>query len=88
MNQDIQKIIRNILNDVRVELSDEFDRNFERQAFFNEAWQRRSSPTRPGGSILIDTGKFGRASAAEPQTAVSLSAQHCLMQQYTTMEAR
>ena len=36
MNQDIQKIIRNILNDVRVELSDEFDRNFERQAFFNE----------------------------------------------------
>ena len=56
MNQDVQKIIRNILNDVRVELSDEFDRNFERQAFFNEAWQRRSSPTRPGGSILIDTG--------------------------------
>ena len=44
MNQDIQKIIRNILNDGRVELSDEFDRNFERQAFFNEAWQRRSSP--------------------------------------------
>ena len=58
MNQDVQKIIRNILNDVRVELSDEFDRNFERQAFFNEAWQRRSSPTRPGGSILIDTGKL------------------------------
>ena len=58
MNQDIQKIIRNILNDVRVELSDEFDRNFERQAFFNEAWQRRSSPIRPGGSILIDTGKL------------------------------
>ena len=58
MNQDIQKIIRNILSDIRVELSDEFDRNFERQAFFNEAWQRRSSPTRPGGSILIDTGKL------------------------------
>lgn len=58
MNQDIQKIIRNILNDVRVELSDEFDRNFERQAFFNEAWQRRNSPIRPGGSILIDTGKL------------------------------
>ena len=41
MNQDIQTIIRNILQDVRVELSDEFDRNFERQAFFNEKWQRR-----------------------------------------------
>ena len=58
MNQDIQKIIRNILNDIRVEMSDEFDRNFERQAFFSEAWQRRKSPTRPGGSILIDTGKL------------------------------
>ena len=56
MNQDIQKIIRNILNDIRVEMGDEFDRNFERQAFFSEAWQRRKSPTRPGGSILIDTG--------------------------------
>ena len=64
MNQDIQKIIRNILNDVRVELSDEFDRNFERQAFFNEAWQRRSSPTRPGGSILIDTGKLRQSHAS------------------------
>lgn len=58
MNQDIQTIIRNILQDVRVELSDEFDRNFERQAFFNEKWQRRRSPTRPGGSILIDTGRL------------------------------
>ena len=56
MNRDVQKIIRNILNDIRVEMSDEFDRNFERQAFFSEAWQRRKSPTRPGGSILIDTG--------------------------------
>ena len=26
MNRDTQRIIRNILNDVRVELSDEFDR--------------------------------------------------------------
>lgn len=34
MNQDVQKIIRNILSDIRVEMSDEFDRNFERQAFF------------------------------------------------------
>ena len=58
MNRDIQKIIRTILSDIRVELSDEFDRNFERQAFFNEQWQRRSSPTRPGGSILIASGRL------------------------------
>mgnify|MGYP006994295495 CR=1 FL=1 len=70
MNQDIQKIIRNILNDVRVELSDEFDRNFERQAFFNEAWQRRSSPTRPGGSILITTDSSTTFCSTLPYAAI------------------
>ena len=57
----MQHVIRNILNDIRVDLSDEFDRNFERQGFFSEAWQRRKSPTRPGGSILIDTGGLRRS---------------------------
>lgn len=61
MNKDVQRIIRNILKDIRVEMSDEFDRNFERQAFFSEAWQRRKSPTRPGGSILVDTGQLRRS---------------------------
>lgn len=58
MNKDVQKIIRNILNDIRIDLTDEFDRNFERQAFFSEAWQRRKSPTRPRGSILVDSGRL------------------------------
>lgn len=58
MNKDVEKIIRNILSDVRIELSDEFDKNFERQAFFSEAWQRRRSATRPGGTILVDTGRL------------------------------
>ncbi len=61
MNKDVQKIIARILQDIRVEMTDEFDRNFERQAFFSEAWQRRKSPTRPGGSILIDTGPLRRS---------------------------
>ena len=34
MPENIQKIIKNILRDIQVELTDEFDRNFERQAFF------------------------------------------------------
>lgn len=72
MNQDVQKIIRNILSDIRVEMSDEFDRNFERQAFFSEAWQRRKSPTRPGGSILIDTGKL-RQSISSRSTENSIT---------------
>lgn len=55
-NKDYQRIIRNTLRDIRVEMGDEFDRNFERQAFFNEAWERRKSPTRPGDRALVDTG--------------------------------
>jgi len=61
MPENIQKIIKNILNDIRVDLTDEFDQNFERQAFFSEAWQRRKSPTRPGGHILVDTGQLRRS---------------------------
>lgn len=61
MNEDVQKIFRNIFRDIRLELLDEFDRNFERQGFFSEAWQRRKSPIRPGGSILIDTGTLRKS---------------------------
>jgi hypothetical protein len=30
---------RQLLKDIKVELDDEFDRNFERKAFFITAWQ-------------------------------------------------
>lgn len=55
MNDDVRKIVKRILKDIQVEMGDEFDRNFERQAFFSEAWERRKSPIRPGRSILIDS---------------------------------
>ncbi len=61
MSKDIQRLIRTILSDIRVDMADEFDKNFERQAFFSEAWVRRKSPTRPGGSILIDTGTLRKS---------------------------
>lgn len=63
MNTDLQVILRNILDDVRVELNDEFDRNFERQAFFSEAWQRRRSPVSGSrsGHLLVDTGRLRRS---------------------------
>lgn len=61
MSKDIQRLIRTILSDIRVDMADEFDKNFERQAFFSEAWTRRKSPTRPGGSILIDTGTLRKS---------------------------
>ena len=61
MDRNTKTIIRRILSDIRVELGDEFDRNFERQAYFNEAWERRKSPTRAGGTILTDTGTLRRS---------------------------
>lgn len=61
MNKDVKTIIGRILDDLRVELGDEFDRNFEREAFFSEAWARRRSPTRPGGHILLDSGELRRS---------------------------
>ena len=61
MNKDVKVIIGHILDDLRVELGDEFNRNFERQAFFSEAWARRRSPTRPGGHILVDSGELRRS---------------------------
>lgn len=61
MSADFDRIIKNILRDIQVEMTEEFDKNFERQAFFSEAWQRRKSPNRPGGLILVDTGGLRRS---------------------------
>lgn len=54
----MQRIVRNILKDMRVELTDEFKKNFERQAFFSEAWTRRKSPIRSDGAILVHTNQL------------------------------
>lgn len=62
MNNDVARIIKQILKDIRVEMKDEFKTNFERQAFFSEAWERRKSPIRnEGRAILIDTGQLRRS---------------------------
>lgn len=58
LNEQVRTVFRNILTDIKIELGDEFDQNFERQAFFSQTWQRRKSPTRPGGLILVDSGNL------------------------------
>ena len=68
-DKQIRRVFRSILRDIQVELGDEFDRNFERQAFFSEAWQRRRSPLRPGGHILVDTGDLRRSIRSEIREA-------------------
>ena len=61
MKSETHRILKRILDDIRVEMTDEFDQNFERQSFFSEAWQRRKSPIRQGGHILVDTGRLRRS---------------------------
>lgn len=74
MNEDVKKVVARILKDIQVEMSDEFDKNFERQAFFSEKWQRRKSPIRDEGrAILTDTGHFGKVSEAGRRKTASRS---------------
>lgn len=65
LDQQTRAIFQSILRDIQVELGDEFDQNFERQAFFSQAWQRRKSPMRPGGLILVDSGGLRRSVRSE-----------------------
>ena len=37
----VNRLVRETLKDIRTEALDEFDRNFEREAFFNQKWARR-----------------------------------------------
>ena len=50
---------KKILNDLRVELTDEFDRNFQRKAFFDRPWPPRKMGKK--GSLLMVTGKLRRS---------------------------
>lgn len=49
--------IENVLKDLEVELTDEFDRNFERKAFFDEKWPGTKWPVNKG-SLMQRTGRL------------------------------
>ena len=59
------EILQEILNDLRVELTEEFDRNFERKAFFTKTWDTRKSGNR--GSLMMVTGRLRRSIRAQVQ---------------------
>lgn len=56
MKDGVRIILGRILKDVKVELGDEFDKNFVREGFFNEAWSRKRSVVNAGKPILVNTG--------------------------------
>lgn len=55
-----KKLISDSLKDIKVELDDEFDKNFTRKAFFSRAWQRRKRDDGKG-SLLIRKGNLRRS---------------------------
>lgn len=61
-NQFLQKILR----DLRVELLDEFDRNFERKGFFNKPWVNRKIGRK--GSLLTVRGGGGLRGSIDATT--------------------
>lgn len=63
--------LKNIISDLRVDLTEEFDKNFERKAFFDKAWDGTKLPNRKG-SLMMRTGKL-RRSIRSKQTANSLT---------------
>lgn len=65
LDKQVRAIFQSILRDIKVDIGDEFDRNFERQAFFSQAWQRRKSPMRPKGLILVDSGGLRQSVRSE-----------------------
>ncbi len=58
---DIKKVILDSLQDVKIELTDEFDRNFQREGFFSEKWKRRRYDPDPDRAVLQKTGSLRKS---------------------------
>lgn len=65
VNRELQRrinlLIKETLKDIKVEALDEFDRNFEREAFFNDKWARRKYNDDESRGLLIKTGNLRRS---------------------------
>ena len=64
---DDKDLIKKIVKDVSVELTDEFDRNFERKAFFDKPWAPLSPNYDPQiGTMLMRTGALRKSISCHP----------------------
>lgn len=61
---EIEEFINRTLTDIKVKISEEFDRNFERKAFFDEKWPQPKFINRRG-SMMMRTGKLRRSITSE-----------------------
>ncbi|HON53333.1 MAG TPA: phage morphogenesis protein, partial [Bacteroidales bacterium] len=58
-------IKKNILSDIKVELTEEFDRNFERKGFFSNRWSDRKRQNI--GSLMQATGTLRKSIRSKVQ---------------------
>ena len=61
----INRLVRETLKDIKVEVADKFDRNFECEAFFTEKWARRKYNDDKSRRLLVRTGNLRRSIHAE-----------------------
>lgn len=65
--------VKNIIDDIRVDLTEEFDRNFERKSFFDKRWPATRLPNQRG-SLLMRSGNLRRSvRATQTNTSVKWS---------------
>ncbi|MBU3808673.1 MAG: phage virion morphogenesis protein [Candidatus Phocaeicola faecipullorum] len=69
INKELQKridrYISKTLKDIKVEAADEFDANFNRQAFFNQKWARRKYNDDESRGLLVQSGTLRRSITAK-----------------------
>lgn len=56
----LKNLVQNIVDDVAVDLTQAFDRNFERKAFFDRAWKGTNHPN-SRGSLLLRSGRLRKS---------------------------
>lgn len=61
---DANKLKQTLLNDIKVELYEEFDLNFGRKAFFSDKWKQRAF-NYPRGSLMAVSNSLRRSIKAE-----------------------
>ena len=66
-----QTLITNILKDIRVELTDEFDRNFERKGFFNDPWPD-TKHLNNRGSLMMRSGDLRRGLESDIDSGIAV----------------
>lgn len=60
-NKDFKQVLNATLNDIKVSLNEEFDKNFERKAFFDEKWKPRKYDKNKRGSLLVVTSRLRKS---------------------------